>query len=432
MRVALPVEVKFRDLEGMLWLGLNLIENDHEIVLGESHEIKEGFDIIEPDVYLQYGYVQGKKVAKNKILNNSGVSIVTLESEGGAFKSDERFKNKRIHNENFEQVDLHCAWGKHQAKLIEGMMNYRSDDVLVSGHPRFDLLSDRLREIYRKKSDEYIDSYGDYILVNTSLRANRVNKPPDMNPDRIKYESRVLSNYINMVKNLSSKYNIIIRPHPVEDKSTYSENFSNDNISVIREGNVRPWILGAKAVIHRHSTTGIESALLNTPVFSYRPIKNESFDNIFPIKMSIECDSYESLENKIIGLDHNKDHILTENQLKLLKARICNANNPVSASLIADEISNLTKSDEVNINKLEPEIQDRLKRMGVKYFGGRFLEKIDKKISGSERASRHKFPHTSPQELNSKIEEFRKVADINISSVSITEIPYLRNTFIIK
>ena len=53
---------------------------------------------------------------------------------------------------------------------------------------------------------------------------------------------------------------------------------SNDNVFVENEGEVVPWILGAKCLIHDHCTTSVEAHMMNIPVINYVVNDQEDHD----------------------------------------------------------------------------------------------------------------------------------------------------------
>lgn len=80
-----------------------------------------------------------------------------------------------------------------------------------------------------------------------------------------------------------SDYTIIVRPHPSELIDTWIDAANGlDNVKVIREGAVGPWIQGSEFIIHNGCTTAIESYLLEKPV-----IKSEELDLHIANKMGV-------------------------------------------------------------------------------------------------------------------------------------------------
>jgi surface carbohydrate biosynthesis protein len=69
-------------------------------------------------------------------------------------------------------------------------------------------------------------------------------------------------------------YTIIIRPHPTESHEVYRHIAARcRRVKVTNEGNVVPWLLSAKALIHNGCTTGRKPEM-RVPALSYRATVN--------------------------------------------------------------------------------------------------------------------------------------------------------------
>jgi len=103
----------------------------------------------------------------------------------------------------------------------------------------------------------------------------------------------------------------LIMHHPVDNKQ-YWKNVIGEcsNIHVIYKGDISPWILNAKALIHNGCTSAIESVIRNTPVISYEPL---GFDDMLgiPNKMGNKVRNSEELireVEKILNLESKSSH----------------------------------------------------------------------------------------------------------------------------
>lgn len=410
----------------------------HQVVLGETASIRNGIDIIEPDVWIRGGLSRSKKkIDTVRLLKNSGGNLVIIESEGG-LTGDSKYKKTSINDEMSKYVDLHFAWGDRQTNLInEELQDY--DVAQTTGNPRFDLLTEDLRGVYAQESRKYRKKYSQYILVALNFAiANRDSSPEhNFDKEQVTYQEKLLSEFTETVQKLSSEVdcNIILRPHPREDTTTYKNQFKdNDGIYINKRGSVRPWILGAKAVIHKSSTTGVESALLGTPVFSYRPLRNEVYDAELPILVSEEVTNYEDLLQAL-----NRD--LAGNSVSLspavrerIRQNFHNFEDPVAAPLIAEAIDSLDiDNGGVNITGTNLSLETRLKRFAVRMFGGDFVEYVGEVAFRTDRSGvRNKFSGLSVQELTSEIELIDSVSDESFPDVTVKKVPSLVNTFSIQ
>lgn len=441
MRVAFPVEVKLRDLRSSIWLSLHLLEQGHEIVLGETASIREGLDIIKPDVYIRPGLSQNETNVRNtKVLQEAGCSVVVLQTEGAVFTSDQWYREHQIQKDMLQHTDVHCAWGERQASMIRDALDGVGGgvEILTTGHPRFDLLADGLREVYREQAEQYLDRFGNYILFNTNFASvNHASHPASrFDSHHVSYESDLLSEYMTAVRKLSSDLDtaIILRAHPMEDLTTYRDILSDySNVNVLRDGNVRSWIMGADAVVHKSSTSGIESALLNTPVFSYRPVKKEEYDAELAIAVSEEVTSYEALSEALANRDNSESYSLTADQEEQLIAYFHNATDPVATSLIAERIQSLPQGGDVRIDELEPSFEQRMKRLGMRLFGTDLIEKVGEQLLGNDKSNvRQKVPQISTADLQSEITTLSSHSELDVSGFVIDKLSSLSNTYVLR
>ena len=130
---------------------------------------------------------------------------------------------------------------------------------------------------------------------------------------RAEYKQRIMDHFLEAIPKLARKFpdtTIIIRPHPVENKSVYDQLASRfDNLKVVQEGNVIPWIRAAAAVIHNGCTTGIEAYLSDKPALAYVPVEDVryGYDALIPNELSFQCQDIAQLEQATLNLlNHGK------------------------------------------------------------------------------------------------------------------------------
>jgi hypothetical protein len=95
------------------------------------------------------------------------------------------------------------------------------------------------------------------------------------------------------------KYAIVVRPHPTEGHDIYQQIAARcTRVRVTNEGNVVPWLLTAKALVHNGCTTGVEAFVLRVPAVSYRATVNDVYDKGFyqlPNALSHPCFTLEEI-----------------------------------------------------------------------------------------------------------------------------------------
>jgi hypothetical protein len=184
-----------------------------------------------------------------------------------------------------------------------------------------------MHPFFAEEVEKIRNSYGDFILVNTNF--NHVNAfSPDMNLFRpVKkpggtpkfgrgvrgmsrefaeglrdHKQAVFEDFQRLIPVLEKtfpEYTIVVRPHPTESQEIYSNIAAKcTRVRVTNEGNVVPWLLATKAVIHNGCTTGLEAYVMRLPAISYRASVNDFYDLGFyrlPNLLSHQCFDFEEL-----------------------------------------------------------------------------------------------------------------------------------------
>jgi len=268
------------------------------------------------------------RVEMFKAMRQLGLEIVTLDEEALVHLPAEIYYSRRLSPEAMAYVSRLFAWGEDNAELWR-QYSYMPDNlsIHITGNPRNDMLRPEIRGFYEKEVNALRRNYGDFILVNTNF--NHVNAfYPSMNlfqPVKnlgeeprfgraargmtLEYaqglwahKQAVFEDFQRLIPALDkvfSDYTIIVRPHPTENQEVYQGIADQcERVRVTNEGNVVPWLMGAKALIHNGCTTGVEAYVMRVPAISYRATINEAYDNGFyrlPNKLSHQSFDFEEL-----------------------------------------------------------------------------------------------------------------------------------------
>lgn len=448
-RIALPIETKVREFDGKLWLGLNLVRNDCQIILGSSHEIINNLERIKPTHYVAKDMGDDKKDFF-KLLQNSGVSVLGLDTEGGVYDSEEQYASNK--SEFLTNIDAFLAWGSNPANAIR--KNYdRIENIYVTGNPRFDLLQPHLRYMYQNQSIPLNEQYGDYLLFNGNFTlanpysSHVINKYEDVYGvvprDKRTYANRTFIQFLDAIHHLQNTYpevDIIIRPHPSEDNATYIEEFqAYDQIHIEDSGDVRAWIAGASVTLHHDCTTGIESALMGVPVVSYRPFKNEKYEMKLPQKVSKNAFTLDELTEYVSeSLRSDQTYKLDDEQTACLKQYIHNVDES-AAENICNVVDNLEQNSNKNYDLLKPSLKRRIeRRVKTSRWSDQvrtaydMVQKLGEYEPRKEQRQYHqqKFPGLEKEEIINRINEMRKAIDSG--PVSVEKMPMTNDTFCIR
>ena len=140
--------------------------------------------------------------------------------------------------------------------------------------------------------------FGNNIRGTKFVERNYGNRFTDIRKN-IAFDKNKLEAYTELIQKFSEKFppNIVIRPHPEEDRVFYEKNFGNNrNIHVAYEGSVIPWLLATDLLIHPDCTTGIESLFLGRKSISFLPAGYpKELATHLPLKASYEFTDFGEL-----------------------------------------------------------------------------------------------------------------------------------------
>ncbi len=448
--VAIPIETKAREFHGKLWLASKLVEYNCQVVLGPSDQIQNTLDLSRPDVYITKD-PGDNNIRFFEILSESGCKVCGLDPEGAIFSTLENYSDKK--NRVFDYLDLYFVWGDAQAEVLKEKSDF-PERIVTTGNPRFDLLNPSLRFFYQRNVAELRSEYGVYVLFNMNFPwANHYNLQKHMNNHKRIYGeydinkhtfiSSVFHSFISSLFQLLSEnpqYNIVIRPHPSEDHTTYEELFSMyQNLYVEYEGDVRDWIAGSEVVVHNSCTTGIESAMMQQPVIAYQPIKHQKYDKYLPNIVSNQTFNYSGLSKRIsYWVDNDEPYEMTDDQHRELKPYFHNVDT-VAAESIAEHIDILEIPAEQSYSHLKPELIERIKwRAKASSFSDvatSAYDSINTAFGNADPAERReyrrqKFPGLTKKEIRTTLQRFE--TDIETESIEITSVSRVTDTFVIE
>ena len=360
MEVLIPIETSSREMIYKIYLCHHLVLKGFNCYLGSKSDINYLIKNLNNYIYIDKGYHKGvSEEIYESVRNNNGI-IVNLDEEGGVDYSDGSTLLGRYSKTLFDSVDFTFIWGEKQFELIKNNMN-QNNKYAITGHPRFELLKPEFHSLYQDKVKEIKKRLNEFILINTNMGFGNNIKGDDFVKsnygDRFKNINQIISFYKKKLKayqeliiNLSQQLNrsIVLRPHPEENSSFYQNAFKGiENVHVIYEGSVVPWILASDLMIHADCTTAIESLLLGKRPISYLP---KDYDPDYVTSLPLRASRCFESKNDLIKYINNKDTL--DHKVDIEKFPFINDYFSYSKSathLIVENINNL-KNDYTNSN----------------------------------------------------------------------------------
>lgn len=361
MKLYITVETTSRELEAKTLLACCAAVSGFDVVIGLEDMVRRLCRFSKPGIFLDKSLHSEYPIIFKK-LKKAGY-IIAVSDEEGLVVVDDQYCKFGIGEGVSNNVDMIFTWGAMHRKLIYKAMPEYAGSVIDAGNPRMDILGADIRRIFDPKVREIKKKYGDFILVNTRYGfANNVvggeeykkkilrgefGEKIDYLLNYFDFEADLWDEFLQMTADLSRRYpgrSIILRPHPSESIEKWQEALHGlNNVKVVREGNVHPWILASDLLIHNGCSTAIEALLLDVPCVSYRPILSEECDIILPNSVSFNVydidNLYKFIENPFLYINGN-----TKNKwMNILKNYIFSISGKKSIEIIADGLIELSR-----------------------------------------------------------------------------------------
>lgn len=449
----MPVENQVRELDSKLLLACVAARRGFSSLIGPRREMHIHISSFPRSIYLAKSIPKHSNIIF-QIMRKLGHAIVAWDEEALVHPQAETYYRRRVCPVGISYVSHLFAWGEDNAELWRQYPELpNGTPVHVTGNPRGDLLRSDLRSFYDRDADELRRTYGDFILVNTNF--NHVNAfSPDLNLFRPAkkpgekpkfgqaakgmsldyaeglrdHKKAIFEDFQRLIPSLEQafpKYTIVVRPHPTEKQDAYHRIATQcKRVRVNNEGNVVPWLMAAKALIHNGCTTGVEAYVLSVPAISYRATVNEHYDYGFyylPNLLSHQCFDLGELRMTLekvlageLGAADGKD------RKALIDRHLAGQAGPLSCERMVDVLEEMMDGKDV---LSRPSVRDRLE--GWSMSAVRTLIKRSKEhLPGSHNRpefQRHRYPEVSLAEMREQIFRLQHILG-NSKELSVEQI----------
>ena len=441
----IPVENQVREFDPKLLLACIAARRGFSAMIGSRWEIDNRIASFPRSIYLSKSMTaRGGKMLR--IMHKIGHEIVAWDEEALVHLPPETFFSRRISPIGIKHVSHLFAWGQDNADLWRQYPNLSPETPIhITGNPRGDMLRPEMRDFYAKEIKDLRKAYGDFILINTNV--NHVNafyphqnlflpvKRPGEKPRFGKaargmsrefaeglrsHKQAVFNDFKKLIPSLAEAFpdrTIVVRPHPTENHGVYSKIAARcERVRVTNEGNVVPWLLAAKVLVHNGCTTGVEAYAMGVPAISYRKSVNAYYDNGFyrlPNLLSHQCFNFEELRLTVekifageLGAADGEER--QSNIDRYLAAR--------DGALACERIVDVLEKMMAGRSELpEPDLLDRLEGWSIAN-GRRLVKGVLSYLPNTHNRpefQRHRFPGISPDALNEKIDRIQQILGEN-------------------
>jgi surface carbohydrate biosynthesis protein len=437
----MPVENQVRELDSKLLFACVAARRGFSSVIGPRREMHIQITSFPRSIYLAKSIPVHRNIIF-KIMRKLGHEIVAWDEEALVHPQAETYYKRRVCPLGIRYVSHLFAWGEDNAALWRQYPQLGIGvPIHVTGNPRGDLLRPKMRALFEGDAEELRKTYGDFILVNTNF--NHVNAfSPDLNLFRPvtklgqepsfgraargmsrdyaeglrDHKQDIFDEFQKLIPNLEKAfpdYNIVVRPHPTENPHIYQHIAAQcDRVQVTNEGNVVPWLVATRALIHNSCTTGVEAYAMGVPAISYRAAVNEYYDYGFyrlPNLLSHECFDFKELQVTLERILSGELGTADGDERKALIDQYLSAQEgPLACERMVDVLEAMMEG---RSELPKPSLQDHLVGWAMSTIRT-LIKRAKERLPGSHNRpefQRHRYPEISLEEIRARLSRFQQV-----------------------
>jgi surface carbohydrate biosynthesis protein len=334
MKVAIVLDNPKRDLLGVAITAYQLLKLGCEVYVVPMYQ--QGYDmpLIAPDaVIVNYARPANKPILES--YKSLGILVFVMDTEGGILSAEgpdapenwaKFFKSSALS----ECIDYYFFWGERVRNAFTKHSGISEDRLIVAGCPRYDICNNQWRLLLNYPKS-------DYVLINTNFSGlNPAFTSSSKAEEQIflqggwdrKYVRKlfdetkmIFTGYLETIEKLAKRNpntTFLIRPHPFEKSSFYTDRFKQANVVVDGSGNVLNVISNSRCVLHLNCGTSVETNLLGRAPISIEFLNTEFIRKNAPLpsEISIKASDFEDL-NELIN-----NEVLRTSRYLAIKERI--------------------------------------------------------------------------------------------------------------
>ncbi len=439
----IPVENQVRELDPKLLLACIAARRGFTSIIGSHREIDFRISQLPRGLYLNKSMTD-RNLKMFRVMRWAGHRILTWDEEALVHLPADVYYSRRLSPAAIRYVSHLFAWGEDNAELWRRYPHLPPDlPIHVTGNPRNDMLRPELHPFYAEDVRAIRRKHGDFFLINTNFNhvnaffpaqnlfkpVQRAGRPAKFGKAGVgmtrayaeglrDHKQAILEAFQRLVPRLTADFpelTLVVRPHPTESQETYRRiAAAHPRVHVTNEGNVVPWLLAAKALIHNGCTTGVEAFVMRVPAVSYRTVVNETYDNEFyllPNCLSHAAFSYADLQAMLRAvLDGQLGAAGGDERQALVRRYLAAQDGPLACERLTDVIEKALAEEGP---PRAPALPSRA--LGAAYSAGRLIfKKLIARVSSSHAPPefhRHRFPGIDIEAVRQRIARFRKVLD---------------------
>ena len=440
MNIYLHTEIAARELDSKILLAVLAAARGHQVIISDVEAIEKGIcrGILSPGIFHTKSLSPGKiKISRHQEVIDNGSLVTSIDEESCLdTRGYDKFARIRYSEKSIDQSSAVFGWGPEDAEALKRIYPKQSSKIHMTGSPRADLWKPFFSAYWETPRGI---SKRPFLLVSSKIsyannmkpfheiiKTNKIGGYFERDPDRLKYmlgavseNYRKMGAFIEAIKYLaknSNGYDIVLRPHPVENIETWRVLLEDiPNVYVIREGSINPWIKNAFALMHNSCTSAIEATIFKKPVITYIPFE-QKYTTELPNELGYCVKSPDELSKKVNNIF---DSIESRNQNKIddplpevIKQKIYFDKNELAALKIIKVWESLVNDSFPQTPLNWKKFHLFLKLMKFRGLIGKFLRSLQFGKSGNFKIN-HKFPKLNKNDIQKRFNNLLKILKIN-------------------
>jgi hypothetical protein len=203
---------------------------------------------------------------------------------------------------------------------------------------------------------------------------------------------------------------IVVRPHPTENPDIYRRIAAScRRVQVTNAGNIVPWLMATRLVIHNGCTTGLEATIMGVPAVSYRAVVDADYDDGFyrlPNRASHECFSMAELLRLLHEILERRLGAATgDGRRRLVDHHVGSLTGPIACERIVDVLETMSPPNAPG--SAFGRVQGR-----ALSIGRTLVKRIKERMPGSHNKpefQKHRYPDVSLEEMQVRARRFQKI-----------------------
>lgn len=432
----IPVENQVRELDAKLLLACVAAEQGFAVILGSRSFIHFRMPFLPRGVYLAKS-MRGLSRKMFRIIRDLGDDIVAWDEEGLVRYPEPVYHQRRLSAKTAKDISILFAWGPDNAEVFRRYSEMEGIPIHSVGNPRIDLLRPEVSPYFAEDVHALRQRFGEFVLINTNF--GTVNsfvpslslvEPGSGNgtPVRIlgnaegmtsafaegfaAHKQALFAQFQDMIPVLSRAlpdHTVVVRPHPAEKHDPWQAIAErHPNVRVVHEGNVVPWLMAARVLIHNGCTTAVEAAVLGTPAVAFQPVRSDEFDFPLPNAVSHRASSAEEVARIVRSVvDGRLGPLAGEERYRLMEPYLTSLQGPLAVDRMVDVLKSAGYA------------AGPRRSPGAAQYAGAWVRANTRALlkqvnafrvdhRGSSSYHTHRFPSISAHELQRRIDRFAR------------------------